>query len=295
MPFPNPADGTLSDPDIYMSHNQTKTGSHIGEILQFAIALADVAEREILRHYRTATTTLKADGSDVTQADREAEEAMRAIIAVRYPDHQILGEEFGGPTGPTDQPTWILDPIDGTTSYALGIPMFGTLIGYLENNEPVVGVIHLPAMSESIFAARGLGCWYKRRGDTPKPIRVAAARDLKEAFVSASSVNPSDIQPPASGDCYRLSALIPRVRKFRFVTDCVQYSLVAQGRLDAALDLEMNPWDIAALVPCIEEAGGVTADLDGNREGIVWRPSLLAASNPRLLDQILKVVRNRQH
>lgn len=271
------------------------TDTPIAEALQFAIALADVAEREILRHYRTAQATLKADGSDVTQADREAEEAMRAIIAMRYPDHRILGEEFGGAEGPSDQPTWILDPIDGTTSYALGIPMFGTLIGYLEKNEPVVGVIHLPAMSETVFAAKGLGCWYKRRGETPRPVHVAEPKQLAEAFVSASGVNPSDILPPARGDCYRLSALITRVRKFRFITDCVQYSLVARGRIDAALDLAMHPWDIAALVPCIEEAGGVATDLDGNREGIVWRPSLLTASNPRLLEQILSVVRNQSH
>ncbi len=271
-----------------------RENSYIAEILQFALSLADLAERQILPVYRNCSVTLKSDGSDVTEADRSAEKAMREIIGKRFPDHAILGEEFGGARPDPRQPAWVLDPIDGTTSFAIGVPLFGTLIGYLEKGEPVAGVIHFPAMGETVFAAQNLGCWSRLRGGTPKRVQVAPAKGIREAFVSACSAGPSDIHPALEQPCYKMSALIPLVRKFRFITDCMQHALVAQGRIDAALDLIMHPWDIAAIVPCVEEAGGVVTDLDGVREGIVWRPSLLTSSNRRLHDQILDSLNGRR-
>jgi histidinol-phosphatase len=116
---------------------------------------------------------------------------------------------------------------------------------------------------------------------------------LNQAFVSACGADPSDIHPPARGRCYKLSALIPRVRKFRFISDCVQHALVAQGRIDAAVDAIMNPWDIAALIPCVEESGGVISDLEGTRKDLVWCSSLLSASTPALHCQVLDVLQGR--
>ena len=264
--------------------------SQFAEILQFAISLAEVAERQILPVFRNCSVTLKSDGTEVTEADRRAEEAMREVIAKRYPDHEVLAEEFGGIHRPTLKPRWILDPVDGTTSFTIGVPLFGTLIGYVEDDEPVVGVIHFPAIGETVFAAKGLGCWHKLRGGTPQRVVMSGAVGLDRAFVSACSAAPSDINPGSSGRNYRLSALIPKVRKFRFISDCMQHALVAQGRIDAAIDLIMYPWDIAALVPCVEEAGGVVTDLDGNRDGIVWRKNLLTSSNKALHSQIVTVL-----
>jgi histidinol-phosphatase len=219
---------------------------------------------------------------------------MREIISKRMPGHGVLGEEYGGSQAPTNEPLWVLDPIDGTASFALGLPIFGTLIGYLENGEPQAGVIHFPAMGETVYAAKGAGCWVKLRGADPKPVRVSQTTVLDEAYVSACSVNPSDIQPPATGPCYKLSQLIPVSRKFRFISDCVQHALVAQGRIDAAVDAIMNPWDIAAVIPCVEEAGGVTSDLEGRRHHIVWQTSLLSSSSPALHDRILRVLKGRE-
>jgi len=257
------------------------------DLLEFALSLAELAEAKILPVYRNCTVTLKSDGSEVTEADRLAEQTMREAIGKQFPSHAILGEEFGGPTGPTKEPTWVLDPVDGTTSFTIGVPLFGTLIGYVEEGEPQVGVVHLPAIGETIFAAKGLGTWFKVRSAAPQRVTVSNTSEIKEAFVSACSVSPSDISPPLTGPCYRLSALIPKARKFRFISDCLQHALVAQGRIDAAIDTVMHPWDIAALVPCVEEAGGVVTDLDGHREGIVWRPSLLSSANRRLHTQII--------
>jgi histidinol-phosphatase len=260
------------------------------DILEFALSLAEAAEAEILPVFRHCAVDWKPDGTEVTDADRRAEEVMREIIARRMPGHRVLGEEFGGPDKPTTEPLWVLDPIDGTRSFALGLPIFGTLIGYLENGVPQAGVIHFPAMGETMYAARGSGCWTRLRGAEPQRARVGAATEVRNAYVSACGVNPSDIDPAPTGPCYRLSALIPRAKRFRFVSDCVQHALVAQGRLDAAVDAVMNPWDIAALVPCVEEAGGIVTDLEGRRDNIVWRSSLLSSATPELHGEIISIM-----
>lgn len=261
------------------------------EILEFALSLADAAETAIMPVFRKCTVSLKSDGTEVTEADKHAEDAMREIIGRHFPKHQVLGEEFGGSQEPTKESLWVLDPIDGTTSFALGLPIFGTLIAYLENGEPQVGVIHFPAMGETVYAAKGGGCWFRVRGETPQRVRASQTASIAEAFVSAGGTKPSDIQPPETGRCTKLSSLIPGPRKFRFISDCVQHALVAQGRIDAAIDPEMNPWDIAALIPCVEEAGGVISDLEGVRENLTWRTSLLSSSTPELHAQILRVLR----
>jgi histidinol-phosphatase len=264
------------------------------EILQFALSLADAAESQIMPVYRNCTVNWKSDGSEVTEADRRAEQVMREIIGKQRPNDRVLGEEYGGPKEPTKDPLWVLDPVDGTASFAVGLPIFGTLIGYLEDGEPQVGVIHFPAMGETVYAVKGQGCWARLRGGEPQRVKASGVTDLNRAFVSACSADPSDIVPPATGPVYRLSALIPKTRKFRFISDCVQHALVAQGRIDAAVDPIMNPWDIAALVPCVEEAGGIVTDLEGVRENIVWRPNLLTVSTPQLHQRILRVLQGNR-
>jgi histidinol-phosphatase len=262
----------------------------MNEALEFALSLAKAAEAEIMPVFRTCEVSFKSDGSEVTDADKRAEEVMRNIIAKKLPTHQVLGEEYGGPQEPTNESLWVLDPIDGTASFAVGLPIFGTLIGYLENGEPQVGVIHFPAMGETVYAVRGQGCWARVHGCEPKQVRASGVTRLNEAYISACSVNPSDISPPKSGPCYQLSALIPKGRKFRIISDCVQHALVAQGRIDVAVDTIMSPWDIAALVPCVEEAGGIVTDLEGRREHIVWNSSLLSSSSRELHNQVLRVL-----
>lgn len=259
------------------------------ELLSTALELADAAETRILPHYQRCAADLKADGSEVTQADREAEQAVRALLAQRHPDHAVLGEEFGGERGAAAQ-QWIIDPLDGTSAFALGLPLFGTLIAYAENGEPKVGVIHFPVLGETVYAAKGLGCWYRRRGEAAGRVQVRAPVPLEQAVVSASGVHASDIQPGPDGSAYALTAVIRQARKFRVCGDCMQHALVCRGSLHVAIDTVMQPWDIAALVPCIEEAGGVATDLDGRRDGIVFGGSLLATCGAALHRQVLALL-----
>jgi histidinol-phosphatase len=264
------------------------------EILEFALSLAQAAESEIMSVFRTCAVNWKSDGSEVTDADRRGEEVMRELIAQRFPSHAVLGEEFGGSQVPTTEPLWVLDPIDGTASFAVGLPIFGTLIGYMENGEPQAGVIHFPAMGETVYAAKGSGCWARLKGCDATQVRVSAVTELSEAYVSACNISPSDIIPLPSRPTYKISALIPKARKFRFISDCVQHALVAQGRIDVAVDAVMKPWDIAALVPCIEEAGGVATSLEGRRQGMVWEPHMLSSSSRPLHEQVLQVLLDRR-
>jgi histidinol-phosphatase len=255
------------------------------DLLAFALDLARAAEKAILPHYQRCVVSLKADGSEVTEADRAGETVMRRMIADRFPTHAILGEEQGGAMTPSCPERWIIDPVDGTTSFAVGAPLFGTLVAFVEEEEPVVGVIHFPALGETVYAARGLGCRFQRGGDPPLSVRVAAPVPLREALVSATGVHGSDIQPGEVA--YRLTPVIQRARKFRFFSDCLQHALLCRGTIHAAIDTIMQPWDIAALVPCVEEAGGVVSTLDGRRQGLVFGGSLLSSCDRRLHDEVL--------
>lgn len=261
------------------------------ELLEFALALARAAEAEILPHYQRCAVDLKADGTEVTLADRAAETAIRAAIAQRYPDHAVLGEEFGGERDAAQQ--WIIDPLDGTSAFALGLPLFGTLIAYAEHGEPQVGVIHFPVLGETVYAARGLGCWFRRRDGETVQVRATPVSALSDAVVSASGVHATDVQPERDGRAYALTALIRQAKKFRVCGDCLQHALVCRGSLHVAIDTIMQPWDIAALVPCIEEAGGVCSAIDGRREGVVFSGSLVAASDATLLDEVVGVLNRR--
>jgi histidinol-phosphatase len=260
------------------------------ELLAFALELARAAEEVILPLFRVAEAGTKADGTEVTEADRTAEAAMRGLIAQRFPDDAILGEEFGESGGWETGRCWVLDPIDGTASFTLGLPLFGTLVALLEEGEPVLGVIHLPAMRETVYAARGAGCWFLHGHADPVRVRVAAPVPLAQAVVSATAAHSSDIQALPGQTPYRLSELIRRARKFRFVGDCVQHALVARGKLHAAVDTLMSPWDIAALVPCVEEAGGKLTTLGGERRGLLRGGSLLSSSGSPLHEEVLKVL-----
>lgn len=250
------------------------------ELLRFALELADLAQAQILPHYQRCGTELKADGSEVTAADRAAEQAMRAAIAQRYPMHAVLGEEFGGERDAPAQ--WIVDPLDGT------------LIAYAEHGEPLVGVIHFPVLGETVYAARGSGCWFRRSDGATDQVRVGTAAAIEDAAISASGVHATDVLPAADGTTHALTPLLRRARKFRFCGDCLQHALVCRGSLHVAIDTIMRPWDIAALVPCIEEAGGVASALDGRREGLVHAGSLVASCSPALHAAVLDVLNARE-
>ncbi len=221
----------------------------------------------------------KRDGTEVTAADRAAERQLRRTIGAAWPDDAILGEEYGGTLNRSGR-CWLIDPIDGTASYVLGLGTFGTLIALLVDGEPVFGCIHLPAMRETTYAGAGRGCWLRRGDGRPRRIRVAAPRPIEDAGTGLTSYKASDLFPRPGP--WRLSSLVRAVGRVRLVGDCVQYALVCRGELDAAVDPLMNPWDIAPLMVCVREAGGAFSDLAGRTGNVLGANSFVAASSEGL-------------
>jgi histidinol-phosphatase len=264
--------------------------SSLSEILDFALALSREAGQFILPLWKNVSVDYKPDGSEVTEADQGAERLLRQRIGERYPEHAIFGEEYGG-TGARDaEHLWLIDPVDGTASFAIGLPLFGTLIGYLRRGQPLVGVIGAHALGEVVYAAIGQGCWHQRDGNDPQRVRTSPVTDPAAAFVVSTSMEHTDLDPRDPVPSVRLSRLYSRVRRFRWSGDCINYALLCQGRVDVAIDPRMNPWDIAAVAPCVREAGGALSSLDGN-DDVVWQPNLVASANPTLHARVLESLR----
>lgn len=231
----------------------------VDELIAFAGDLAGESG-ELIRGYfgRQLDVQRKADATPVTAADREAEGLLRRRIEARYPEHQVLGEE-GGLSGPPEAVhQWVLDPIDGTKSFIHGVPLFGTLIALLEGGRPVLGVIHLPVSGELCIGAEGCPTTVNAR-----PVRVSPVRELAEATL----VYTDSLRLRRLGLDARFAALADRVRLVRGWGDCYGHFLVAAGRAEIMYDPELNLWDVAALKPCVEGAGGRLTDREG-REGL---------------------------
>ena len=261
----------------------------VRNLLPRIFAALRAADRITLGHLHRVEIHHKADGSEVTVADKAAERLLRRHLRAAWPHDAVLGEEYGGTLERVGR-CWLLDPIDGTASYVLGLPMFGTLVSLLIDGEPVFGCIHLSALKETTYAARGFGCWQTRDGARARRVRVAAPRAISVAQIGLTSVKESDLARRRGP--WRLTNLARSAGRLRLVGDCVQYALLCRGALDAGIDPILKPWDIGAIVPCVLEAGGFVSDLNGEAARIVERTSLVAASSARLRHAICAQVGN---
>lgn len=226
--------------------------------MEFAADLAKAAGAVALRHFQTELVIEeKADRSPVTIADRECERLIRERISAAYPDDGIFGEELGETPGKSGW-RWVVDPIDGTKSFVQGVPLFGVLIGLERAEGPEVGAVYLPALSELVCGARGEGSWWNGRR-----ARVSSVDRLADACLSYTSVKTFEEAGPD-----RLAAwtrLCDASRLQRGWGDCYGHVLVATGRAEVMLDPILSPWDCAALLPILEEAGGTFTDWRGGR------------------------------
>ena len=253
--------------------------SSIQSILDFALDAAWQAGRITLGHFQTQVQVeRKSDYSPVTIADRESEKRLRELIGRAWPDHGILGEEFGQTETETDF-TWILDPIDGTKSFVQGIPLYAVLVALTEQKRPIVGVAHFPALNETVYAARGLGCfWNGRRA------HVSQVSEIKDAVLLGSEVVVRD--NPKRADGWQRLADATYIQ--RTWGDAYGYALVATGRAEIMVDPVVKAWDLAPFQVILEEAGGTFTDWNGT-------PTVYAgesvATNGLLFDQVMALVR----
>ena len=227
--------------------------------LAAAVELARLAGDSTLSHFQRDTFTVerKGDDSPVTIADREAEQRIRDELARRFPDDAILGEEFGEQAGSSEY-QWIVDPIDGTKSFISGVPLYSTLVGVVQQRQCLAGVIYIPALGEIALAARGHGAWHAAPNLPIARCRVST-RPLDQGLFVVSQVD-SFAQRGAAD---RYHALERAAYVTRTWGDGYGYLLVATGRAELMVDPIANPWDLAAVQPIVEEAGGKFSSWDG--------------------------------
>ena len=228
--------------------------------LDLALRLADLAdgisgERFRSRDLQVAT---KPDRTFVTDADTAVERAVRDALAAERPADGILGEEYG--TEGDARRQWIVDPIDGTANYLRGVPVWGTLIALAIDGVPAVGVVSSPALGSRWWARRGGGSWLRAHGEAPRRIRVSAVEDLAEASLSFQSI----AQWEDAGRLDDLLRLRRRVWRDRAYGDMWSYMLLAEGLVDIVGEFDVKTYDLAALIPIVEEAGGRFSSVDGD-------------------------------
>lgn len=247
----------------------------LGEYLRFAEDIAREAGKHTLSYFRRdIDVEIKKDRSPVTRADRETEQLLRSRIEAAYPDHGIAGEEFGVPQT-RGKWTWVVDPIDGTQAFIHGVPLYTVLIALLHDDEPVIGVIHNPALDETVSAAVGAGAHYNGR-----TCRLRACSSLDEAEVCTTDF------VSLAHDAPSLHRHIVETAPFgRTWADGYGYLLLASGRIDVMVDPVMSIWDVAPMYPIVEESGGTITDLSGKRSPL--GESVIAA-HPQLHGALLR-------
>ncbi len=250
--------------------------------LQRFLAVAKIAAQKggqrALKYFRKNVSVIKkVDRSPVTRADREAEQVIRVILGKAFPGHQLCGEEFGWDKNHKSDFKWWIDPVDGTRQFIRGIPFWGTLIGLEYRGEVVVGVIHHPAISMTLWAGKGLGCYANG-----KRAYVSRIQNLKGGTLTYGGIR---LTPKS----YRkkLTDLIAICYDDRGFGDCFGQSLVIQGMTEAMLEPVVKPYDVAAIKICLEEAGGKFTDLSGKKT--IYSGNSLS-SNSLVHSQILRAI-----
>jgi myo-inositol-1(or 4)-monophosphatase len=256
--------------------------SEIETFTQFALHLAEISGKAILPQFRkNIAIDVKAGAvwDPVTEADRSAERVIRAEIERQFPDHGIIGEEYGTKTASSAY-SWVLDPIDGTRAFVIGMPTWTTLIGLYRDGQPLLGLMNQPYVGE-IFYGNPNGAWHRHNGNT-KPIHVRTSVPLARAAAGTTSPHLYEQHP-------NFQTLQKTVTSMRYGGDAYFFSLLAAGQMDIAMDPGLQIYDMAALIPIIKGAGGVVGtwtDNDPTQGG-----NVLAASSQSLLNEACALMR----
>ena len=249
----------------------------LSAFVPLAHRLADAARPIVRRYFRTAVTVDdKADESPVTIADREVEAAMRDILAETVPEHGILGEEYGQ-TNPDAEWVWVLDPIDGTKSFITGHPCFATLIALTHHGIPVLGLVDQAITDERWLGAVGYPT--RLNGNS---VHSRACPDLAHAYTY--STGPEYFCPQTQPKWQQITQ---RVKSVRYGCDCYAYALLATGCVDLVVETGLKPHDFCALIPVVEQAGGIITDWQGKPVTIHSDGTLCAAGDPRVHGEAL--------
>lgn len=250
------------------------------DLVSVAKEAAEQASDICLSYFRTQVSIdYKGDESPVTVADCQTEQTLRDVISAHYPDHGIFGEEHGL-HGLEQDYLWVLDPIDGTKSFITGHPMFGMLISILHEKQPILGMIHMPALEETFIGLKGeTSSW------NGTSIRPSLCSDLKQAHCL---IGEADKLLSSRADIFH--KLDQQTRLARFSYDCYSYGQLAAGHVDLVLERGLMPYDFCALIPVIEGAGAIITDWQGNPLTLESDGNVLACATPDLHRQALDLI-----
>lgn len=260
-------------------------------LLAFADALADAARVAILPYFRAAHTVNNKDVArfdPVTDADEAAERAMRALIEQEFPDHSVLGEEYGGALAHEGY-QWILDPIDGTRAFIAGLPTWGVLVGLYHDGRPLIGVMDQPYLDERYrgwMSPESLGASLTTRGET-RAIRTRPCASLGDAIISTTS--PDLFEGEEAQAFARVRA---QAKLIRYGFDCYAYCMIAAGHIDTVMESGLKVFDIAALIPILTGAGGGVCAWDGGDASQGGR--VLAWGHGGVRDEALMLLSSRR-
>ncbi|MGV3548596.1 histidinol-phosphatase [Rhizobium sp.] len=246
--------------------------------------LADAAKAETLPRFRSALDVTDKGGQfydPVTEGDQRAETAIVSLIEAAFPDHGILGEEHGS-KGLDREFVWVIDPIDGTRAFISGVPVWGTLIGFYQNGRARMGVIHQPFTGERWFAD-GIKSHYRGPGGD-RVLKTSACETISNAILFTTSPH---LFKDAEDD-RRYRAIESKARLFRYGCDCYAYALLASGHVDLVVENSLKPYDVGALIPVVEQAGGVMTTWDGGRPEMGGH--IVAAANAKLHAEALEIL-----
>ncbi|MCJ2181475.1 histidinol-phosphatase [Novosphingobium sp. 1949] len=251
--------------------------------LALAMRLADAAGAAIRPYFRSPDigTETKGDASPVTVADRAAEEAMRAILRAEAPRDGIIGEEFGTEKG-TSRRDWVLDPIDGTVSFVVGRPIFGTLIALLVDGWPVLGVIDQPILGERWVGASGRATTFNGQ-----PVRTRRCAQLSDAVLATTGPHYFDAH---EGEHFMALAAQTNHKRMVMGGDCYNYGLLASGHIDLVCEAGLKLHDWAALVPIVEGAGGTMCDWNGDPLHAASEGHVLAMGDGARLEDVVEAM-----
>lgn len=256
--------------------------------LRLAWAMADRADALSMQRYRAEdlVVTTKPDATPVTEADEAVERAIRSALSSERPQDGIVGEEFGGAEQLREPGRcWIVDPIDGTKNYLRGVPVWSTLIALAVDGRVVLGLVSAPALGRRWWAAAEAGAWTRDVDGSARRIRVSGVQELQDASFSFSDAVEWDRHSDTPGALQRVIEATWRQRGYG---DFLSHVFVAEGAVDIAGEPTLAPWDMAALIPIIEEAGGRAS---GYRGGDPIAQSSLLTSNGLLHDEVLGLIR----
>jgi len=252
-------------------------GRDCSEFLKVALDAARLAERIALSYYaKKQKVRLKPDHTPVTVADQKAERAIIETIKKNFPDHGCLGEE-SGKTGTDAEYVWIIDPIDGTKNFISKIPIWGTLIALMRRQEVIVGVSNLPLLKETLWGVKGHGAFLNG-----EKVRVSGSRKLSQSMLSFGSL--AAFYQKGLGK--NILSLICHTKRQRAFGDLWAYHLLVAGKIDLVVEASIKLVDVAPFALIVEEAGGRTTDLEGNR--LHSDISTFVATNGKLHNQVLR-------